>query len=92
MTRPFNVSTPRKRKDGKTFWLKVGAAWSRDDGGFKVDLDALPLPDAEGKVTLLISPPREEGEYTQARAVQSGGQAGSVTSGRLGDIDDEIPF
>jgi hypothetical protein len=60
MTRPFNVSTPRKRKDGKTFWLKVGAAWSRDDGGFKVDLDALPLPDAEGKVTLLISPPRED--------------------------------
>jgi len=65
--KPFNVSTPRKRKDGKTFWLKVGAAWSRDDGGFKVDLDALPLPDAEGKVTLLISPPREDGDRPPQR-------------------------
>jgi hypothetical protein len=60
--KPFTVSTPRKRKDGKTYWHKLGAAWPRDDGGFKVDLDALPLPDAEGKVTLLISPPREDGD------------------------------
>lgn len=82
MTRPFTVSTPRKRKDGKTFWLKIGAAWPRDDGGFKVDLDALPIADAEGKVTLLISPPRED----------SGDQAPQRGGGPMGDIDDAIPF
>ncbi len=67
MSRPFTVSSPRKRKDGKTFWFKLGAAWPRDDGGFKLELDASPLPDAEGKVTLLISPPREDGDRPQQR-------------------------
>ena len=91
--KPFTVASPRKRKDGKTFWVRMGAAWPRDDGGFKVDLDALPLPDAEGKVTLLISPPREDQEgagYTpgprQAKAEYPGG-------GPMGGLDDsEIPF
>lgn len=58
--KPFSVSTPRKRKDGKTFWLNIGAAWPRDDGGMMVKLDANPLPDAEGNATLLISPPRDD--------------------------------
>lgn len=79
MTRPFTVSTPRKRKDGKTFWLKIGVAWPRDDGGFKVDLDALPIPDAEGKVTLLISPPREDSGDPAPR-------------GSHGEIEDSVPF
>jgi hypothetical protein len=85
--KPFNVSTPRKRKDGKTFWLKVGAAWSRDDGGFKVDLDALPLPDAEGKVTLLISPPREEADYAPTRD-----EAQREVQAMRREIDDDLPF
>ena len=79
MTKPFTVSTPRKRKDGKTFWLKIGAAWSRDDGGFMVKLDANPLPDAEGNATLLISPPREDGDRPQ------------ITSRDMPD-DSDIPF
>lgn len=81
--KPHNVSTPRKRKDGKTFWMKVGAAWPRDDGGFKIDLDALPIPDAEGKVMLLVSPPKEYED------VASGDQP---ARGSHGEIDDEIPF
>jgi hypothetical protein len=84
--KPHNVSSPRKRKDGKTYWFKVGVAWARDDGGFKVDLDALPLPDAEGKVTLLISPPRDEQDQAEYRPTAD-------VEARLSKVfDDEIPF
>lgn len=53
------VSTPveSKKEGGKTFWARVGAAWQRDDGGFTVELNSLPV---NGK--LLISPPRDDGE------------------------------
>ena len=81
--RPFSVSTPRKRKDGKTFWLTIGAAWPRDDGGMMVKLDANPLPDAEGNATLLISPPRDDNRS----------QAGSANTRAQDDLDsDAIPL
>jgi len=53
----WQVISPSERKDGKTFWSRVGSAWQRDDGGFSIQLDSLPLT---GKI--LISPPREPGE------------------------------
>lgn len=80
--KPHNVSSPRKRKDGKTYWFKVGGAWPRDDGGFKVELDALPLPDAEGKVMLLISPPRDDDRPARQEPAR----------GSHGEIEDSIPW
>ena len=47
--------------------------------------------DAEGKVTLLISPPREDGENPDVGGV---GHARKVLQGGgpMGDIEDLIPF
>ncbi len=56
MTR-FDLISPRPRKDGKTFWVKIGAAFPRDKGGFSLVFDALPLPDTEGRVSLLMVEP-----------------------------------
>ena len=63
----FDVLVSRESKDGKRFYTKVGSAWSRDDGGMSVKLDALPL---DGD--LLIKPPlerdrgpREQGQFRQ---------------------------
>ncbi len=81
--KPHNVSSPRPRKDGKTFWHKVGVAWPRDDGGFKLDLDSLPLPDAEGKVMLLVSPPKEAAGYPEE---------GRADPAPAREMDDEISF
>lgn len=64
----YNLIAPRPKKDGGTWWHKVGSAFPRDKGGFSLVFDSLPLPDDKGRVTLLMTeddqerrqPPREE--------------------------------
>lgn len=83
MTR-YDLLSPRQSKDGKTRWLKVGAAFPRDKGGFSLVFDALPLPDKENRVQLLMSEakPREDAGYP-GPADRPAMPAG---------LDDEIPF
>ena len=33
----------RDSANGKSFWTRVGAAWTNKDGGFTVQLDCVPL-------------------------------------------------
>ena len=62
MTDRYDVISPRPRKDGQTFWLKIGMMIpSKEGNGFSLKLDALPLPDKDGNIWLKIAPPREEG-------------------------------
>lgn len=78
----YDLISPRARKDGKTFWVKVGAAFPKDGGGFSLVFDALPLPDAEGNVRLLMAEPRD-----------NAGQQRQEQPARRDDLDtDEIPF
>ena len=83
MTR-FDLISPRERKDGKTNWVKIGAAFSRDNGGFSLVFDALPLPDKEGQVRLLMTEPKPRDGYQAPQ--QSGGGRPSD------DLGDSIPF
>jgi hypothetical protein len=77
----YDLISPRERKDGKTFWVKVGSAFERDQGGFSLVFDALPLPDKEGNVRLLMTEPKQR---------QDGGNMAKMPASR--EIDDEIPF
>lgn len=55
MAKPYNVVTPRKDdKTGKTYWTKIGVAFPRDNGGFSIKLEALPLGSE-----LMIFPPED---------------------------------
>ena len=89
MTR-YNLVSPRPRKDGKTYWAPIGTAFSRDKGGFSLVFDALPLPDAEGRVTVLMTEPqdRDGGSRQQRSSNQQSGGAGGYSDG----FSDEIPF
>lgn len=80
----FDIATPRKAKDGKTFWTKIGTAW-QSDKGIQLVFDALPLPDNEGRcVANLFEPkPREQ--------TAGGGWTGRAPA-RDDDADSEIPF
>lgn len=79
----FDLISPRPRKDGKTHWQKVGAAFPRDKGGFSLVFDALPLPDAEGRVSLLmVEPTPRDGQQQRQEPQQSYG----------GGYEDSIPF
>jgi len=83
----YDILTPRKGKDGKTRWMKIGAGFPRDKGGFSLVLDALPLPDAEGKVSLLMSEPLE-------RDAPRGADHNAIPAAPGGRdyLNDEIPF
>ena len=98
MTR-FDLVSPRKGRDDKTRWFKVGAAFPRDKGGFQLVFDALPLPDAEGRVTLMMWEAQERDAAPRGNGSQrddnrgSGGYGSAPAGGRGNDYDDsEIPF
>lgn len=87
MTTRFDLVSPRKGKDDKTRWFKVGAAFSRDKGGYQLVFDALPLPDAEGRVTLMMWEAQErDGQSSQARA------ADRAQRPARDDLEDSVPF
>lgn len=94
----FDLVSPRPQKDGSTRWFKVGAAFPRDKGGFQLVFDALPLPDAEGRVSLMMweAKPREDNGTRQQSARQSSYDAQRPQSGGYGgsaNLDEgEIPF
>ena len=57
----YDISTPRKKKDGGTYWVKIGTAWFSDKSKQLV-FDALPLPDAEGRCVANLFEPRDDRE------------------------------
>ena len=87
MANRFDVLSPRPKKGGGTFWHRVGTAWEGEKG-INIVFDSLPLPDAEGRVSVSLFEPRENnntgnggGMARQGRAQQNGG-----------DLEDEVPF
>lgn len=88
MTR-YDLISPRPRKDGKTFWTKIGAAFPRDKGGFSLTFDALPLPDAEGRVTLLMTEPKERQQQGDHQPRDHAREVREMEQSVMGD---EIPF
>lgn len=88
MTTRYDLVSPRKGKDDKTRWFKVGAAFPRDKGGFQLVFDALPLPDAEGRVTLMMWEAQDrDGQRQQSSGSAQGARRASDDLGM-----DEVPF
>jgi len=83
----YDLISPRPKKDGKTHWQKIGAAFPRDKGGFSLVFDALPLPDAEGRVSVLMTEPKPRDDNRGSYGQDSGGGRPSSN-----DTDGEIHF
>lgn len=83
MSNRFDISSPRPKKDGGTYWVKIGTAWVNEKGTQLV-FDALPLPDKEGRVVANLFPPRDNGGQQRVQQ-QSGGFDNS-------DLEDSVPF
>lgn len=67
MSKRMNIATPRKAKDGKTFWTNIGTAWFNDNGGIQLVFDALPLTDGEGRCVANLFEPRERTDAPRSR-------------------------
>jgi hypothetical protein len=82
MAQRWDVLSPRPKKDGGTYWHRVGTAF-QGDKGISLVFDSLPLPDDKGAVRVSLFEPRER-QATPAPAKASGSYAD--------DLKDEIPF
>ena len=78
MSKRMNIATPRKAKDGKTFWTTIGTAWFNDNWQIQLVFDALPIPDGEGRVVANLFEPRERTQsYNGDPATNRSGGTGS---------------
>lgn len=91
MTR-YNIISPRPGKDDKTFWHKIGTAFTRDKGGFQLIFDSLPLPDKDGRVSCLMTEPLPDREEHRPEARADMARQAPPAQARRSDMDDEIPF
>lgn len=82
MSTRFDICTPRKGKDDKTFWTRIGTAW-QSDKGIQLVFDALPIPDSEGRCVANLFEPRP----------REGGQGGQQPRGANNSFatDDDLP-
>jgi len=76
---------PRKKKDGGTYWVKIGTCWVNNDGKRQLVFDALPLPDAEGRCVANLFEPRE-------RDGSQGAPSRRPNRDTQPDDDTDIPF
>jgi hypothetical protein len=77
----YDVMSPRERKDGKTYWQRVGTAFEGDKG-IGIEFDALPLPDKEGRVSVRLFEPRERDGAPRQQTQQR----------QSADLDDSVPW
>ena len=87
MAKRYDICAPRKGRDDKTFWHRIGTAWEGDKG-IQLVFDSLPIPDADGRCAANLFEPREKTGGTDA---PTGGQRSSRQA-PVDDLDDAIPF
>lgn len=81
----MDVISFRQRGD-KPYAHKIGSAKANGKGGINVYLDSSPLPDKDGRVSLLISPRMEKGGGGDRRPA-------ARPAPRRDDMEDsDIPF
>jgi hypothetical protein len=88
MSKRYDIATPRKGKDDKTFWTRIGTAWENEKG-IQLVFDALPLPDADGRCVANLFEPRDNRSGARDRN-EAGGRSGAQPS--YADDDSPIPF
>ena len=90
MSNRFDLCSPRPKKDGGTFWHRVGVMFADDKGGFSIMLDSLPIPDKEGRLVVKAFPPKDQdnrqGSQPYNAPAQPSGGGGSFND------EDSIPF
>lgn len=87
MAKRYDIMTPRKKKDGGTYWVKIGTAWEGEKG-VQLVFDALPLPDSEGRCVANLFEPRERTGGTDAPSEPQRG----TRHVEVDALDDSIPF
>ena len=80
----MDVKSWRKSRNGKAYTIRIGSSWVDNKGATRIELDALPIPDAEGRVSMFLEEPRERSDASPSTTSKTRQQD---------DLDgDSIPF
>ena len=88
MTKRFDVLSPRPKKDGTTYWHRVGTAFEGEKG-ISILFDSLPMPDKEGRCSVALFEPREK-KAADSKPSQSGKNISRAPVSE--ELNDEIPW
>ena len=84
--------TPRKGRDGKTFWTKIGVAFENKTGGYNLSFEALPIAsmtdDGSIETRALMMEPRERDDAPRGNGTPARNNRAPVDDG----LGDDVPF
>ena len=84
MSNRYDICSGRPKKDGGTYWIRVGSMMKdREGDGYSIKLDAIPLPNEKGEVWIKAFVPREQQDQRKPARQAGAGERG---------LDDRIPF
>lgn len=89
----YDVKCWRESRNGKAYTVRIGATWVDQKGVTRIELDALPLPDKEGRVSMFLEEQKQREVVTESRpAHPAKGMSERKAGGRGADFDDQVPF
>lgn len=65
-----DVIVARKGKDGRTYWRTIGVAFTNDNN-VRINLDALPIPDENGKCSMFLKDRKNVSEENEEKSEQA---------------------
>lgn len=90
MAKRLDICVPRKGRDDKTFWTRIGTAWENEKG-IQLVFDALPIPDGEGRCVANLFEPREDRARSAGNDRADARERSNGWGGVTGDAD-TIPY
>ena len=90
MVKIMEIKQPRTKKDGDTYWHKLGVKFVFDDGKESIKLDSLPLPNEKGEVWMNLFEPRPRDDAGANGTWDKPEDTPADTASK--DFDDGIPF
>lgn len=92
MAKRFDIVTPRKGRDGKTFWTKIGVAFENKTGGYNLSFEALPIAsmtdDGSIETRAIMMEPRERDDAPRGNGTPARNNRAPVDD----DLGDDVPF
>ena len=104
MTTRYDIKAWRKSANDKAYTIRLGSAWTDQKGVLRLAFDALPIPDADGRVQCFLEEPRERDaapvEPSMSMAINRSGldrlkqdyAAARNAPAARNPMDDDIPF
>jgi len=81
MDKRYDLVQGKPSKNGKTYWHNVGTMYAKDQGGFDIILDSLPIPSYDPQY----------GNQLRVKAFEAKDRAAQGSSQDKG-FDDDMPF